>query len=154
MCRAILQGLLGSSKYGLAAVDKLCRVLGNDILMGYDIGCTFRGTAQRSPLVGPLVHEHNFSFCVGSFHGYAHNRKCQLTNHPLNLEGAGAESFEECETLFSSTNSTALTTRHASAFHRRQLIVLHLGGWDLGRRCALGRLLHYFHYYLLLILCL
>jgi hypothetical protein len=120
--------------------------------MGYDIGCTFRGTAQRSPLVGPLVREQRFSFCVGSFHGYAHNRKCQLRNHPLNLEGAGAESFEECETLFSSTNSTALTTRHASAFHRRQLIVLHLSGWDLGRRCALGRSWNYCHYYLLLIL--
>ncbi|KAG9092876.1 hypothetical protein FRC06_011763, partial [Ceratobasidium sp. 370] len=129
------------SKYGLAAVDKLCRVLGNDILIGYDIGCTFRGTVQRSPLVGPLVRKHNMSFCVGSFHGYAHNRKCQLTNHPMNLEGAGTESFEECETLFSSTNSVALTTRHSSPFHRRQHIVLHLSGWDLGRRCALGAIL-------------
>ncbi|KAB5587634.1 hypothetical protein CTheo_8927 [Ceratobasidium theobromae] len=129
------------SKYALAAVDKLCRVFGNDLLIGYDIGCTFRGTAQRSPLVGPLVREHNTHFVVGSFHGYAHNRKCQLTNHPLNVEGAGLESFEQNEQLFSSTNTVARTTRHASRFHRRQLIVMHLSAWDFGRRCAIGAIL-------------
>ncbi|KAB5589883.1 hypothetical protein CTheo_6666 [Ceratobasidium theobromae] len=129
------------SKYALAAVDKLCQVFGKDLLIGYDIGCTFRGTAQRSPLVGPLVHKNNINFVVGSFHGYAHNRKCQLSNHPLNVEGAGLESFEENEQLFSSTNTVARTTRHASHFHRQQLIVLHLGGWDFGRRCALGSIL-------------
>ncbi|KAG8687142.1 hypothetical protein FRC08_012140, partial [Ceratobasidium sp. 394] len=42
------------SKYGLAAVDRLIRVFGNDIMIGYDIGCTFQITALRSPLVGPL----------------------------------------------------------------------------------------------------
>ncbi|KAG8682615.1 hypothetical protein FRC11_014649, partial [Ceratobasidium sp. 423] len=125
------------SKYPLAAVDKLCRVFGDDLLIGYDIGCTFRGTAQRSALVGPLVHEHNTNFVVGSFHRYAHNRKCQLSNHPLNTEGAGLESFEENEQLFSSSNSVARTTRHASKYHRRQLLALHLEGWDFGRLCAI-----------------
>ncbi|KAG8703208.1 hypothetical protein FRC09_004300 [Ceratobasidium sp. 395] len=129
------------AKYGLAAVDKLCRVFGNDILLGYDIGCTFCGTVHRSPLVGPVAKECNMCFCTGSFHGYAHNRKCQLKNHPVYLEGAGSECFEECETLFSFTNATASSTRHASQFHRRQLIALRLSGWDFGRRCALGSVL-------------
>ncbi|KAG8705240.1 hypothetical protein FRC08_001756 [Ceratobasidium sp. 394] len=106
------------AKYGLAAVNKLCEVFGDDILLGYDIGCTFCGTVHRSPLVGPIAEKYNICFCTGSFHGYAHNRKCQLKNHPMYLEGAGTESFEECETLFSSTNATASSTRHASRFHR------------------------------------
>jgi hypothetical protein len=130
------------SKYPLAAVDKLCRLFGKDLLMGYDIGCTFRGTALRSPLVGDLVRKSNLGFVVGSFHGYAHNRKCQLTNHPLNVEGAGLESFEQNEQLFSSTNSVARTTRHSSRFHRHQLLALHLTGWDFGRRCSIGESAH------------
>ncbi|QRW26071.1 hypothetical protein RhiXN_11148 [Rhizoctonia solani] len=129
------------AKYALAAVDRLCQVFGDDLLIGYDIGCTFRGTAERSPLVGPVVRRHNTNFVVGSFHGYAHNRKCQLANHPLNVEGAGLESFEENEQLFSSSNSVARTTRHASSYHRRQLLALHLEGWDFGRRCAIGSVL-------------
>ncbi|CAE6533540.1 unnamed protein product, partial [Rhizoctonia solani] len=83
------------SKYPLAAVNKLCQVFGDDLLIGYDIGCTFRGTAERSPLVGPVVRRHNTNFVVGSFHGY----------------------------------------------HRRQLLALHLEGWDFGRRCAIGSVL-------------
>jgi hypothetical protein len=134
--------LMIRSKYPLAAVDRLCCVFGKDLLMGYDIGCTFRGTALRSPLVGDLVRESNLSFVVGSFHGYAHNRKCQLTNHPLNVEGAGLESFEQNEQLFSSTNSVARTTRHSSRFHRHQLLALHLTGWDFGRRCNIGESAH------------
>ncbi|KAG8713748.1 hypothetical protein FRC11_011155, partial [Ceratobasidium sp. 423] len=126
------------AKYGLAAVNKLCQVFGDNLLIGYDIGCTFGGTADRSAKVGPVVREHNAQFIVGSFHGYAHNRKCQLKCHPLNVVGAGLESFEQNETLFSSTNTVARTTRHVTPFHRRQLIVLHVSGWDFNRRCSLG----------------
>ncbi|EUC65967.1 hypothetical protein RSOL_504150 [Rhizoctonia solani AG-3 Rhs1AP] len=129
------------AKYPLAAVNKLCEVFGDDLLIGYDIGCTFGGTAERSLKIGPVVRKHNTQFIVGSFHGYAHNRKCQLKNHPLNVVGAGLESFEENETLFSSTNTVARTTRHATPFHRRQLIVLHVSGWDFDRRCSLGKTL-------------
>ncbi|KAG8693339.1 hypothetical protein FRC08_009181 [Ceratobasidium sp. 394] len=129
------------SKYGLAAVDRLIRIFGDDIMIGYDIGCTFRVTALRSPLVGPLVRKHRTRFAVGSFHGYAHERKCQISNHPLYIEGAGLESFEQNEQLFSSTNTVARTTRHASRFHRRQHFALRLSAWDFGRRCKLGSLL-------------
>ncbi|KAG8701352.1 hypothetical protein FRC09_005418 [Ceratobasidium sp. 395] len=126
------------SKYGLAAVDTLARVFGKNILLGYDIGCTFRGTALRSPLVGRIVKEMSMKFVVGSFHGYAHQRKCQLSNHPTHVKGAGLESFEQNEQLFSSTNDVARTTRHASAFHRRQHLALRLGAWDEDRRRNIG----------------
>lgn len=125
--------LSNRSKYGFAAVDKLVQVFGDNLLIGYDISCTFGGTAQRSPLVGPLVKKHNVNCVVGSFHGYPHNRKCQLKNHLLNVKGAGLKCFEENEHLFSSTNKVALTTRHTSAFHRQQLIVLCLSAWDFDR---------------------
>ncbi|QRW15389.1 hypothetical protein RhiLY_14388 [Ceratobasidium sp. AG-Ba] len=126
------------SKYGLAALDTLVRIFGDDILIGYDIGCTFRGTALRSPLVGPLVREHRTRFVTGSFHGYAHERKCQLSNHPLHTEGAGLESFEQNEQLFASTNTAAHPTRHSSPFHRRQHVVLRFMGYDSSRRSNLG----------------
>ncbi|KAB5588232.1 hypothetical protein CTheo_8328 [Ceratobasidium theobromae] len=129
------------AKYGLAMVDKLGNVFGGKLLIGYDIGCTFNKTVSRSPLVGPIAQKLGLSFCVGAFHGYSHNRACQLSYHPLYVEGAGSENFEGCERLFSSTNATAITTRHASAFHRRQHISLHLTGWNTTKRCNLGSVL-------------
>ncbi|KAB5588154.1 hypothetical protein CTheo_8400 [Ceratobasidium theobromae] len=129
------------AKYGLATVDKLGDTFGSRLLIGYDIGCTFNKTVAQSPLVGPLAEKLGISFCVGSFHGYGHNRLCQLSYHPLYVEGAGLENFEGCERLFSSTNATAITTRHASAFHRRQHITQHLIGWNAVKRCNLGSVL-------------
>ncbi|EGO04369.1 hypothetical protein SERLA73DRAFT_44780 [Serpula lacrymans var. lacrymans S7.3] len=32
-----------------------------------------------------------------AFHGYAHNWRCQLLNHPFYLTGFGLEDMETCE---------------------------------------------------------
>lgn len=106
--------------------------------MGYDIGCTFKGTSSRSPLLGPRVRESGFDMCVGSFHGPAHNRACQIKNHPHNRPGAGLTDFENCETVFSSSNRVAGTTRLASPYHRLQRIDIHFDGWDDDQYANLG----------------
>lgn len=129
------------AKYGLATIDKLISTFGSNILMGYDIGCTFKGTATRSALVGPRVQQSGFDMCVGSFHGPAHNRTCQLDNHPHNRAGTGLSDLENCETVFSSSNRVASTTRLASTYHRHQKIDIHYTAWDDDQYSILGYLL-------------
>ncbi|KAG8704171.1 hypothetical protein FRC08_002384 [Ceratobasidium sp. 394] len=129
------------AKYCLATIDKLISVYGPDIIMGYDIGCTFKGTASRSPLVGPRVCQACFDMCVGTFHGPAHNRSCQMKNHPHNRPGTGLTDFENCETVFSSSNRLASTTRLASAYRRHQKIDIHFDAWDDDQYANLGHLL-------------
>ncbi|KAG8727744.1 hypothetical protein FRC11_012539, partial [Ceratobasidium sp. 423] len=138
-CDMVRSGEL--AKYALSIVHTLISELGSDILMGYDIGCTAKGTAERSPLVGPLVRESRFDMLVGSFHGAAHNRKCQLKNHPINRLGAGLTPFENCEQFFSSINRIAALTRLASPYHRHERIHIHLDAWDEDQHRNIGYLL-------------
>ena len=95
-------------------------MLGKSTLCGYDIGCGFSTTANRSAILGPKLQATEFKFCCGSFHGYAHNRICQLQWHPLYIPGAGLEDFETCERVFAESNKVAAVTRSASTFHRQQ----------------------------------
>ncbi|KDN43148.1 hypothetical protein RSAG8_06301, partial [Rhizoctonia solani AG-8 WAC10335] len=70
------------AKYALATINRLISTFGNGILMGYDIGCTMKGTVARSQLLGPKAAKLQFDMCVGSSHGAAHRHTCQLQNHP------------------------------------------------------------------------
>jgi hypothetical protein len=88
-------------------------------LAGYDINCSFKKTIEGSS-VGKTGKTRGLSYVVPAMHGYAHNRPCQLTHHPLYFNGAGLEDFETCERFFSRSNACASTTRHASSFHRHQ----------------------------------
>lgn len=110
-----------SAKYPLAIVSKLLDVFGNDIGGGYDIGCKFKTTLAKSPL-GPQAKALNYTSLVGLFHAHAHGRICQLDNLGTYKKGVGIEDFETCERAFSKSNGLASSIRHASIFHRRQLI--------------------------------
>ncbi|KAG8796450.1 hypothetical protein FRC12_022932 [Ceratobasidium sp. 428] len=129
------------AKYGLATINRLVEACGNNLMLGYDIGCTFSGTAARSALLASSLKNAEFCICLGSFHGPAHNRYCQLHNHPHNIPGAGLTDFENCETTFSSTNRIAATTRLASPYHRHQQIHNHLTAYDDDMYLTLGYLL-------------
>lgn len=107
-------------------------------MAGYDIGCGFSSTVKKSEAVGPKARSNNFQLCVGSFHGYAHSRKCQLRWHPLYQEGVGLEDFEGCERVFSESNRVSACTRHASSFHRRQAVVHHFERWNRDRYADLS----------------
>ncbi|KAF5341224.1 hypothetical protein D9611_005927 [Ephemerocybe angulata] len=109
------------SKYPLAVVEKLLDAFGDDVGCGYDIGCRFGTTLDTSPL-GPRARKHNFRCLVGSFHGHAHNRLCQLLNLATYVEGMGLEDLEGCERFFSKSNALAAALRYATVFHRRQKI--------------------------------
>ncbi|PPR06009.1 hypothetical protein CVT24_004721 [Panaeolus cyanescens] len=109
------------SKYPLAVVEALLDSFGANIGGGYDIGCKFKTTLSRSEL-GAKAKELNYTPLVGSFHGHAHNRLCQLSNLATYVKGLGLEDLEGCERFFSKSNALASALRYASTFHRRQKI--------------------------------
>ncbi|KAJ7588725.1 hypothetical protein C8J56DRAFT_1004370 [Mycena floridula] len=109
-------------KYAIATLNRFFGILPPGMGGGYDIGCTFEVTLRNSPL-GPRASEELYTSLVGLFHGYSHNRLCQLLKLVLYLQGMGLEDFETCERFFSLSNALASATRHASILHRRQAIV-------------------------------
>lgn len=133
------------AKYPLAVGRRLIEIFGENVLVGYDIGCGFSVTAGQSPKVGPQMRQAKLSFCVNAFHGHAHHRRCQLQWHPLYIEGTGLEDFETCERVFSESNKIAACTRQASTFHRRQAILRHFSRWNSDKYCELSEsILHSF----------
>lgn len=100
----------------------MIEVFGADLAQGYDIGCRFKTTLNKSSL-GPKARIANHTCLVGAFHGHAHNRRCQLSFLATYVEGLGLEDLEGCERFFSQSNALASSTRYASIFHRRQAIV-------------------------------
>jgi hypothetical protein len=100
-------------------VEYLLDKLGDGLGAGYDCGCKFATTLDRSRL-GPKARAQDFKSLVGLFHGHAHCRRCQLQYLGIYVEGNGCEDLEGCERLFSRTNHLAASVRYASAFHRRQ----------------------------------
>ena len=103
-------------------VEILLEVFGADIGGGYDIGCKFGITLNRSEL-GPRARALNYKALVGSFHGHAHNRLCQLSFLATYVKGMGLEDLEGCERFFSKSNALASSLRYASIFHRQQKMV-------------------------------
>ncbi|KAJ3552822.1 hypothetical protein NP233_g12786 [Leucocoprinus birnbaumii] len=118
------------SKYPLAVVEALLDVFGAGIGGGYDIGCQFSTTLARSSL-GVRAQELRYKSLVGSFHGHAHNRLCQLSNLATYVEGMGLEDLEGCERFFSKSNALASSVRYASVFHRRQAITEYMRHMDV-----------------------
>jgi len=88
--------------------------------------------------IGAKAHEREFRMVVGSFHGHAHNRGCQVNWHPLYLKNMGRADFEGCERVFRSGNNLAPGTRHASFFRRHQVMKQHFSFWDDDKYAALG----------------
>ena len=113
------------AKYPLAVVKELLDVFGLDVGAGYDVGCHFGATVRNSDL-GDLAREKNLRCLVGSFHGHAHNRLCQLSFLATYVEGLGLEDLEGCERFFSRSNGLAKSCRYANRFHRQQEITTYV----------------------------
>jgi hypothetical protein len=75
-----------SYKYPLAVVEALLDVFGMRTGGGYDVGCKFKTTLDHSEL-GPLARQLVYKSLVGSFHGHAHNRLCQLSHFATYVKG-------------------------------------------------------------------
>ncbi|KAK7039291.1 hypothetical protein VNI00_010196 [Paramarasmius palmivorus] len=82
-------------KYPLAIVNQLMEDFSADLCVAYDIMCAFFKTMLRSPRLRAKVKEMRLKGVVPAFHGHAHNRKCQLSWHPMYYLGVGMEDFEE-----------------------------------------------------------
>ncbi|EJD33722.1 hypothetical protein AURDEDRAFT_177197 [Auricularia subglabra TFB-10046 SS5] len=117
------------AKYPLAIISRMLRVGMCGTRCGYDIGCAFQGTLDRSSL-GLRAREAKITSGLNSFHGYGHNRLCQLAHHPLYQTGFGLEDLEICERFFSWLNGIGGVVRHASHYHWLQAFDLGILQWD------------------------
>ncbi|KAJ7120518.1 hypothetical protein C8R43DRAFT_959950 [Mycena crocata] len=117
------------AKYPLAVVKELLDAFGMNLGAGYDVGCHFGATVANSDL-GDLARDNNLKCLVGSFHGHAHNRLCQLKFLATYVEGMGLEDLEGCERFFSRSNGLAKSCRYASRFHRQQEITTYVKHFD------------------------
>lgn len=126
------------SKYPLAILRLLLELFGNNQALVYDIGCAFKVTARKNPILQPLLEMQQMQFFVPAWHGWSHNRQCQLQHHPLHVEGLGLEDCETCERLFSYTNNAARILRLTTKFHRTQGIDLILRHWDSSKYASIG----------------
>ncbi|KAI9059827.1 hypothetical protein FKP32DRAFT_1613970 [Trametes sanguinea] len=129
------------AKHPLSHVAKSLRTLGPRLLFGYDIGCAFCGTIERSSLA-PEFKRLLCRFCVNAFHGYSHNHRCQTQHHPSVIEGAGLEDLETMERIFSASNQLAPVIRYASRYHRRVLIDMFFKQWDADKYANLATMLY------------
>ena len=118
----MLANPISSAKYLLAIIEVLLEAFGVNIGGGYDIGCKIRTTLNRSEL-GPRARALNYKALVGSFHGHAHNRLCQLSFLATYVKGMGLEDLEGCERFFSKSNALASSLCYASIFHCQQKII-------------------------------
>ncbi|KAG2746298.1 hypothetical protein P692DRAFT_20739596 [Suillus brevipes Sb2] len=75
---------------------------------------------------------------MGSFHGHAHNRRCQLDWHQMYIEGTGMTEGEECKHVYWSLNNLTQSTRHVSTFHCHQTIKKHFAFWDQDKYASLS----------------
>lgn len=129
------------AKLPLAIVDRILTVIAKRILLGFDIGCTFKITLANSSL-GPAFQTLGCRVCVNAFHGYSHNYQCQLQNHPNVIPAMGLEDLETMERVFSASNHLAPVTRYASAYRRRALIDMFFCHWDAEKYTNIGLMLY------------
>ncbi|KAJ7759857.1 hypothetical protein B0H14DRAFT_2403968, partial [Mycena olivaceomarginata] len=104
------------AKYPLAVVEELLDAFGMKLGVGYDLGDRAR--------------EKGLKCLVGSFHGHAHNRLCQLQFLATYVEGMGLEDLKGCERFFSRSNGLAKSCRYTSRFHRQQEITTYAKHFD------------------------
>ncbi|KAF8527482.1 hypothetical protein BU17DRAFT_73909 [Hysterangium stoloniferum] len=129
------------AKYGLATLNHLLTNFGDDLLVGCDIACSFTSTVNNSSL-SKWAHQCHLQLLLNSFHGYAHERKCQLVYHPMYHTSVGLEDMETCERVFSASNSVARGVHHASHFHWGQFLDLHFQQWDEDKYLELSNFLY------------
>jgi hypothetical protein len=110
-------------------VKELLGAFGMKLGAGYDVGCHFQATVANSEL-GPEARDKGLKCLVGSFHGHAHNRLCQLRFLATYVEGMGLEDLEGCERFFSRSNGLAKSCRYASRFHHQQEITTYAKHFD------------------------
>ncbi|KAG2148711.1 uncharacterized protein EDB93DRAFT_1240474 [Suillus bovinus] len=116
--------------YTLATINKLIDVFGDHLGIGSNIRCSLRKMKAAN---------YHLILAINTFHGHAHNHKCQLQHHPLYLRGFGLKDLETCEHVFATSNAAAPLIHHASHFHYVQFLELHFDQWDIDKYLELSR---------------
>ncbi|KAF8528434.1 hypothetical protein BU17DRAFT_38233 [Hysterangium stoloniferum] len=129
------------AKYGLATLNHLLTTFGDDLLVGCDIACSFTSTVNTSSL-SKQAHQCHLQLLLNSFHGYAHESKCQIVYHPMYHTSVGLEDMETCEHVFSASNSVAWGVCHASHFYWGQFLDLQFQQWDEDKYLELSNFLY------------
>ncbi|RPD78575.1 hypothetical protein L226DRAFT_457563 [Lentinus tigrinus ALCF2SS1-7] len=129
------------AKLPLATTDQIINEIREAIMLGFDIGCSFKTTLKNSSL-GRAFDALGCKVCVNAFHGYSHSYPCQLKNHPNGIRGMGLEDLETLERMFSASNQLAIVTRYASAYRRVLLIHTFFRHWDEEKYANLGLFLY------------
>lgn len=119
-------------------MNEILDIFGLDQAVGYDIGCVHKVTVSASS-ISEKARDLRLQIAVDAFHGHAHNRLCQLSNHPLFLDGFGLEDLATCERIFSGTNPATRLLRHASHFHWIQFLDLQMNQWDKDKYLELSK---------------
>ena len=78
-------------------------------MLAFNIGCSFDLTIKNSPILAATAKAQGLQVVVNAFHGWAHNRLCQLKYHPVYWTGMGLEDLETLKRFFSSSNTIACT---------------------------------------------
>lgn len=138
-----------SAKYGLATINNILDTFGPDQAVGYDIGCVHKITVAASS-ISEKARDLRLQVAVDAFHGHAHNRLCQLCNHPLFLKGFGLEDLATCERIFAGTNPATRLIRHASHFHWLQFLDLQMDQWDKDKYLELSKCFIILSFFLLI----
>ncbi|KAF8161430.1 hypothetical protein B0H34DRAFT_781939 [Crassisporium funariophilum] len=133
--------LVRSGELPLAVVGKALDVLGERLLIGYDIGCLF-GKTILSSCIGEAFQRSKSRCCVNTFHGYLHSFDCQKQHHPNSIEGMGLEDLETLERVFSASNVLAGVTQYMSRYQRRVFIDLFFKQWDTEKYENIGNMIH------------
>ena len=94
-------------------LNEILDTFGSDQAVGYDIGCIQKVTVAASSISEKACNL-QLQIAVDAFHGHVHNCFCQLSNHPLFLNGFGLEDLGTCERIFSGTNPVTCLIRPAS----------------------------------------
>ncbi|KAJ4492046.1 hypothetical protein C8J55DRAFT_533981 [Lentinula edodes] len=116
------------AKYPLTITVKALEVFGKNLLIGYDIGCSFSETIAKTPL-NEALQKKKCCTCVNAFHGYSHNALCQQSFHPTHIKGMGLEDLKTLERIFS------------YRYHRKVFIDLFFWQWDSDKYANLGTML-------------
>ncbi|KAG1737376.1 hypothetical protein EDB19DRAFT_1895844 [Suillus lakei] len=129
------------AKYPLTIIDYILDNFGEDVGLGYNVSCTFGEIVHNSLLLQKKARDLQLQICVNSFHGYAHNRLCQVQHHPLYLTGFGLEDLEMMEQVFSSTNVSACIIQYATWYHWKQALNMQFSQWDAKKYQELSKFL-------------
>lgn len=118
-------------------------------LLLYDIMCqwyvNFRRRCYESPRLDAVPPDVRIQRGIGLFHVHGHKAECFARYSPSLISGAGMVDGEIIETLWSSLNDVAGSTRSSSTFTRQELLDAHMdySNWKkTTRMCTL-----YCYYY-------